>query len=235
LSGSTEHSSSSPGSSVGRTKYDLLHEMRWVAFAGLAVVLIVVFLFFNGMPSVNLSGIEAAVNEWWPLFVAFLAGVYTFHKMYWRWIVRGVILQKENSPMMAFFVTKGRFERIPDSDKVVPSNYTQRGTPVYRCRSIDLLANTVVFGRQHLTGMSLGEVMTFPDRYDKMLEEYQVSEFERNELKDRVAVLGMRLGRKHSGELLKVVENLASGQDVDVSEDELKPGVLKEVVDDGSS
>jgi len=225
MTGSGDIAPVNGGQVFGRTKYDLLASFRWVF-----VLLIVGLLAYLGLRlyaveglSVDTGGAADAITELWPFGLAFLFGVWFFHMIYWRWIVRGVVLLKESSPMASYIVTKEAFDRIPGSQEAVCSSYTKTGLPVYRVRSIDLLLDQVEFGRQHLGGMSFGEVLTFPDKYEAMLSAYLEAETERNMLRDRTAIIGLYRGHQYSDALLRSVESVALGEDPFAGSGEFPP------------
>jgi len=201
------------GPMVGRTKYDFYASLKWYFVGFLVLILAIVAIWFLSGYGLDINIDWTYVSSYWPLAIAFFFGIYFFHWIYWRWIIRGVVIIKESPPMSCYIVTKEFFDLIPGSAKAVNSSYTKRGLPVYRVKSADLSSKTVDFGDVHLGKFSLGEVLTFHDLYYEMLSEYHVSELERNRIKDRIQILGMRLGREYSGELLSAVDLIARGKD----------------------
>lgn len=215
------------GPVVGRTKYDFYASLKWygLAVAVLAFVVVILWLAWSsGVSGVDMSGVADAVSEYWPVLLAFFFGIYLFHHIYWRWIVRGVVLLKESSPMKSYIVSKEFFDLIPDSKTAANPSFTSKGLPLYRCKEIDILQKRVVFGRQHIDKMSMGEVLTFPDRYDQMLKDYHESENDRYWMKDRLDILSVRGARELTETLLDRIKKIAKGEDP-FSEDEKKAEV----------
>jgi len=201
------------GPTVGRTKYDFYASLKWYFVGFLVLILAIAFIWFLSGFGFDINIDWIYVSSYWPLVIAFFFGIYFFHWIYWRWIIRGVVIIKESSPMSCYILTKEYFDLIPGSLTAVNSSCTKRGLPVYRVKSMDLPAKVVDFGDVHLNKFSLGEVLTFSDKYYQMLIEYHKAELERNSMKDRIQILGMRLGREYSDELLRAVDLIARGKD----------------------